>query len=124
MRLQILTDLFHQLGAAFVQLPTKSLGTGVHCGSGIMDIAQLDKLRTELNGRSFLRSMGSSIALHELGHLVCEARQHCWQHKHQAGIDHFMKMFETTTNGMKSVNTSQSNSRKRSLAMQIVEHAC
>ena len=62
-RLQILTDLFHKLGAAFVELPTRSLGTGVHCGSGIMDIAQLDKLRTELNGRSFLEIYGGHLLL-------------------------------------------------------------
>ena len=93
-RLQILTDVCHQYGSSLVQLPEKSLGTGVHFGLGVMDIRQLQQLKVILNRRKYFRRLWtSSIALHEVGHLVCEARQNVWSRKRKANIAKFMNAF-------------------------------
>ena len=78
-RLQVLTDVCHRLGAAFVQLPTSSLGSGAHAGHAVMVAGQLQVLRALLNKRKFFRQLQQSfIAMHDCGHLMREARQHIW----------------------------------------------
>ena len=59
-----------------------------------MDIRQLQQLKDILTRRKdFRRLWHSSIAVHEVGHLVCEARQHVWSHKRQANSAKFMNGF-------------------------------
>lgn len=121
-RLQILTDVCHRYGSALVQLPEKSLGTGVHFGLGVMDIRQLQQLKDILNRRKYFRRLwNSSIALHEVGHLVCEARQHVWSRKRKANIAKFMNGFASKKR--RSEGSREAQSEKRQCCQAIAEYA-
>ena len=124
-RLQILTDLCHRLGPAFVQLPSGSLGTGVHFGLGVLNLRQLADLKDILNKRGNFRQLWKScIALHEVGHLVCEARQHIWRHKRKAGVQAFMRQFSSAKRRQKlSGSRSEELSRKRRFCEIIAAYA-
>ena len=124
-RLQILTDLCHRLGLAFAQLPADSLATGVHFGLGVMNLQQLADLKDILNKRgSFKQLWKSCITLHEVGHLVCEARQHIWKHKRKAGVQEFMKQFASAKRTQKfSGSRSEELTRKRRFCEFIAAYA-
>ena len=78
-RLQILTDVALYLGGSFVEFPG-SVGQGVRSGDDIMGLRMMLQLKAILNDgrRYFLKIWKGSITDHEVGHLVCEARQHIW----------------------------------------------
>ena len=121
-RLQILTDVCHRYGSSLVQLPEKSLGTGVHFGLGVMDIGQLKQLKDILNERKYFRRLwNSSIVLHEVGHLVCEARQHVWRHKRKAAVVELMNGFASQKR--RSEGSQEGRSEKRQCCKAIAEYA-
>ena len=123
-RLQILTDLCHRLGAKWVELPVTSLGTGVKFGKGIMGVAEVAELRALLNQRRQFREIwGSAISLHETGHLVCETRQHVWQRMRASRLTNFIG--EVLTAGITDTeNKFHKLERKRKFCDIIAEYVC
>ncbi|CAE7337018.1 unnamed protein product [Symbiodinium natans] len=123
-RLQILTDVCHRLGCAWVDLPTSSLGTGVHFGGGVMGTDEIAKVRNILKGRrQFRRLWGSSISLPEVGHLICEARQHVWKNKRKASMMEFVDEFNLQSTTPKK-HRFHRLSRKRGFCSIIAKYAC
>lgn len=87
-----------------------------------MDIGQLKQLKDILNERKYFRRLwNSSIVLHEVGHLVCEARQHVWRHKRKAAVVELMNGFASQKR--RSEGSQEGRSEKRQCCKAIAEYA-
>ena len=69
-----MTDVAHRFGGSLVELDDGcSWGPGVRFGTGSVSFQEMSQLKALLNGRRYFRQIWKgSIAIHEIGHLVCE----------------------------------------------------
>ena len=120
--MQILTGVAHYLGGSFVEF-SDSVGQGVHFGDDIMGFRMMLQSKATLNGRRcFIKIWKGSIADHEVGHLVCEARQHIWSRMRRAAFAKFVVDITAKRIEHKS-SRRERKARKRRFCETIAEYA-
>ena len=119
-----MTDVAHRLGGSLVELDDGSLlGPGVHFGDGTITFQEMLRLKALLNGRRYFRQIWKgSIATHEVGHLVCEARQHIWSRMRWPTLQKLVG--KITSKHIKHTSSRRERQeRKRRFCLTIAEHA-
>ena len=119
-----MTDVAHRFGGSLVELDDGcSWGPGVRFGTGSVSFQEMSQLKALLNGRRYFRQIWKgSIAIHEIGHLVCEAHQHVWSRMRPATFQKFVG--DITSKHIKhKLSRRERQTRKRRFCTTIAEHA-